>query len=128
MTNPQTANNSTVSRTLAADTSDGHRAENSTVKQQEATPRVESKTTEIPDFLLSLKAVRAGSKTSILKKRLGGNWSYCGNRMWKCEDGRTVMYTARPLDQFDNPCGESQCWLYQPNGPTKPFSFFGGFE
>jgi hypothetical protein len=78
------------------------------------------------------------SKILLLKKHLEGDWIYEGRRQWFCKTtGRRIRYTAPPVDEFDNICGPSQCWIDTPGQPTKPFSwwslchernfFLGGF-
>lgn len=75
--------------------------------------------------ILDIKIIRYRSKTKLLENILGGKWKYVGRggfcRRWECEDGRTVRYTAAPVDEFDNTCGNPQCWLDTPGYATEPF-------
>ena len=65
--------------------------------------------------------MKTRNKSKLLKKLLGGEWVYKNLRRWECNDGRVVRYTAPPVDEWDNVCGVSQCWLDTPDGKTKPF-------
>lgn len=69
----------------------------------------------------------AQTKTKWLNENLGGNWTYEGRggffRQWRCDDGRVIRYTAPPVDEFDNICGPSQCWIDTPGKPTEPFNW-----
>lgn len=38
---------------------------------------------------------------------------------WICEDGRSVVRTAPPLDEFDNPIGNSSYYLYGDEAPKR---------
>ncbi len=71
--------------------------------------------------LFVFSSVRIPSRVKWLNKYMGGKWIYKGWRGWQCDDGRIVQYTAPPVDEWDNPCGVSQCWLYTPNKPPVPF-------
>ena len=56
------------------------------------------------------------SKIDNIRKSLGGVWEYdkvCG---WHCTDGRSIYRCSAGVDQFDNPIGPPQYWLYYPKG------------
>ena len=54
------------------------------------------------------------SKSKILEMRLGGKWVCShGGGCWNCDDGRVVRRCSAGVDEFDNPVGPPQYWLYE---------------
>lgn len=53
------------------------------------------------------------SKAALLGKNLGGYWTYFAPCYWHCSDGiRTVVRCSAGVDEYDEPLGPPQYWLY----------------
>jgi|GEM_PF-4328808 len=64
--------------------------------------------------LSSRGVMRMLSKSKMLEKRLGGKWTYIPTLAgWSCDDGRVVRRCSAGVDEFDNPVGPPQYWLYE---------------
>lgn len=60
------------------------------------------------------------SKAQRLSKALGGTWSYDGMCGWWCDDDkRHVLRVSAGVDEFDNPLGPPQYWLYGDGIPRR---------
>lgn len=58
------------------------------------------------------------SKAKNLAKTLGGEWTYDGISSWWCSDGiRHVARCSAGVDEFDNPLGPPEYWLYTKSQP-----------
>jgi hypothetical protein len=54
-----------------------------------------------------------------LSKTLGGKWTYHYST-WRCDDGvRSVWRCSAGVDEFDNPVGPPQYWLYGDGVPRR---------
>lgn len=66
------------------------------------------------------------SKAKLFAKHYGGTWTYQHMMTWQCNDGRTIRKCAPSVDEFDNPMGQGQWYMYFPdNRPTKQIDFLG---
>lgn len=60
------------------------------------------------------------SKAARLAKALGGKWTYHWPCHWYCDDGqRSVTKVSAGVDEFDNPIGPGQYWLYGDGEPRR---------
>lgn len=60
------------------------------------------------------------SKAARLGKTLGGKWTYHWPCHWYCDDGkRSVTKFSAGVDEFENPVGPGQYWLYGDGEPRR---------
>jgi hypothetical protein len=55
-----------------------------------------------------------------IRRTLGGKWKYDGTCSWWCQDGRHVTRCSAGVDEWDNPLGPAEYWLYHPKGSGNP--------
>jgi hypothetical protein len=69
----------------------------------------------ITNPLAHLKPKRTGSIVRRLRDELGGHWTYRGQGVWTCADGRTVrrVHTGG-YDITGEPLPGSSLFLYEP--------------
>jgi hypothetical protein len=55
-----------------------------------------------------------------LAKHLGGKWTYDGRASWWCDDEkRSVSRCSAGVDEFENPLGPAEFWLYGDGTPRR---------
>lgn len=60
-----------------------------------------------------------------LSKSLGGKWVYSGPCYWECDDNkRRVVKCSAGVDEFDNPLGPGEYWLYGDGPPRRAEQYF----
>lgn len=60
------------------------------------------------------------SKAKNLAHHLGGKWKYDGVCGWHCDDGvRHVYRCSAGVDEWDNPLGPPEYWLYGQGTPKR---------
>lgn len=64
------------------------------------------------------KSRRYRSKSEIFANAFGGNWKYNGICSWYCDDNvRHISRCSAGVDEYDNPVGQPQYWLYGDGAP-----------
>jgi len=60
------------------------------------------------------------SYAKFLGRTYGGKWKYAYPCYWHCDDGiRYVARVSAGVDEFDNPVGPPQMWLYGDGVPER---------